>query len=61
MVLTGAAIFVACAFTTWLYSLLVHKNGAVSWDTAFFLALVCGIALPLSHTQLKKPKQSSTS
>jgi hypothetical protein len=43
--------FVVAALVTYLYSLIVHGAGAVNWETAFQLAFIVGIVLPLTRTR----------
>jgi hypothetical protein len=47
MLITIPVTFVVAAVVTYLYSLIAHGSGAVDWDTAFELALIIGIAMPL--------------
>lgn len=50
--ITMPLTFVVTAVVTFLYSLLVHEAGAVNWETAFQLALVFGIVLPLTRSRV---------
>ena len=51
MVITIPITFVVAAVVTYLYSLIAHGSGAVNWDTAFHLAIIIGIVLPLSRAR----------
>jgi len=51
MVITGTVTFVVAAAVTYLYSLVAHGSGFVNWETAFTLAIILGIVLPLSRTR----------
>jgi len=54
MGLTAIVTLAVAAIVTYVYTLLVHSAGVVSWDTSFFLAFVFGIVLPLSHLRNEK-------
>jgi hypothetical protein len=41
--------FFVTALVTWLWSLVFHGAGVVDWQTAFALALVAGIAVPVAN------------
>ncbi len=47
--LTILVTFGVTAAVTYGYSLVVHGTGIIDWETAFSLALVLGIVLPLSR------------
>ena len=49
--LTAVLTFVVAAIVTYLYSLIAHGAGAVAWDTAFELAIIFGIVLPLTRAR----------
>ncbi|NNF59310.1 MAG: hypothetical protein HKN04_13830 [Rhodothermaceae bacterium] len=54
--ITTPITFVVTAVVTYLYSLLVHEAGAVNWETAFQLALIFGIVLPLTRARSDAPR-----
>lgn len=47
--------FAVTAAVTYLYSLIAHEAGVVDWETAFLLALLFGIALPLIRARRDAP------
>ncbi|HSR50888.1 MAG TPA: hypothetical protein VLV83_08660 [Acidobacteriota bacterium] len=49
MAITIPVTFVVAAIVTYLYSLIVHGAAAVNWDTAFHLAFIVGIVLPVTR------------
>ena len=49
MAITMPITFVVAAVVTYLYSLIAHGSGVVAWDTAFLLAIILGIVLPLTR------------
>ena len=49
--ITIPLIFVVAAAVTYLYSLIVHGSGSVNWETAFYLAFVFGIVLPVTRAR----------
>ena len=49
--ITTPITFLVAALVTYLYSLIVHEVGAINWETAFQLALVFGIVLPLTRAR----------
>jgi hypothetical protein len=51
MAITMPVTFVVAAVVTYLYSLVAHGSGAVNWDTAFHLAIILGIVLPLTRAR----------
>ena len=51
MAITIPITFIVAAVVTYLYSLIAHGSGAVNWDTAFQLAIIVGIVLPLSQAR----------
>ncbi|MCF7802346.1 MAG: hypothetical protein K9N34_10055 [Candidatus Marinimicrobia bacterium] len=51
MAITIPVTFVVAAIVTFLYSLLAHGAGSVSWDTAFQLAIIIGIVMPLTRVR----------
>lgn len=44
---TFILVLVVSAVVTFLYSLIVHGEGAVGWETSFRFAIILGIALPI--------------
>ncbi len=44
---TACVAFVVSAAVTYFYRLIVHGQAAVNWETAFDLAIVLGVVLPL--------------
>ncbi len=42
--------FIVATAVTYLYSLIAHGSGTVNWDTAFVLAIILGIVLPLTRS-----------
>ncbi len=48
-ILYFALVLVVSAAVSFLYSLVAHGRGVVDWESAFRLALVFAIALPLVH------------
>jgi len=59
MAITIPVTFVVAAIVTFLYSLIAHSSGSVSWDTAFHLAIILGIVLPLTRARGDGRKASS--
>ncbi len=53
--IVGPIVFVVALIVAYLYSLLVHGNGVLEWETAIRLALILGITLPIVR-QLDKKK-----
>ncbi len=51
MAMTIPVTFVVAAIVTYLYSLIAHGSGSVNWDTAFHLAIILGIVLPLTRAR----------
>ncbi len=47
VLVTIVITFAVVAVVTFLYRLIVHGSGSVSWETAFELSVVLGIVLPL--------------
>jgi len=47
MAVTMPVTFVVAAVVTYLYSLIAHGAGTVDWETAFDLAIVMGVVIPL--------------
>lgn len=43
-----AVTLVAAIIVTYLYSLIAHGDGVIDWEMSFRLAIILGIALPLS-------------
>ena len=54
MTITASVTFVVAAIVTYLYSYFVHGIGIVNWETAFDMAIILGIILPLSQTRSDK-------
>ncbi len=52
--ITVPTTFVVAAIVTYLYSLIVHAAGVIDWPTAFYLAFVVGIVVPLMRTRDRK-------
>lgn len=51
MAITIPITFVVAASVTYVYALIAHGSGIVDWDTAFELAVILGIVLPLSRAR----------
>ncbi len=51
MAITIPVTFVVAAVVTFLYSLIAHGSGSVSWDTTFHLAIILGIVVPLTRAR----------
>lgn len=47
-------VLVVSALVTYLYSLIVHSNGVINWDTSFQLAIIFSIILTWLNYQDKK-------
>lgn len=45
-VITFIVVFIVAAAVTFLYSLIVHGNSVIGWETAFQLAVIFGIVVP---------------
>lgn len=56
MAITSAVAFCVAAIVTYLYSLIAHGAGAVNWETAFELAIILGIVIPLAGGRERKAK-----
>lgn len=56
MAITIVVTFVVAAVVTFLYNLIAHGSGFVSWDTAFHLAIILGIVLPLTRARGNESK-----
>ena len=50
-VITILITFVVAVVVTYLYSAIAHGSGAINWETAFQLAVIVGIAMPLSRVR----------
>ncbi len=48
--ITAPITFVVAAAVTYLYSLIVHGSGVIDWETAFYLAFVVGLVVPLTRS-----------
>jgi hypothetical protein len=51
---TGAIVLVVSLVVTWLYSALVHGNGALDWESSIRLAIIFGITFPVVRALEKK-------
>ena len=51
IIITIPITFVVTAMVTYLYSLIAHGSGAIDWNTAFQLAIILGIVLPLTKSR----------
>jgi hypothetical protein len=51
----GSIVLGVTLIIAYLYSLVVHGNGALEWESSIRLALVLGIALPIVR-QLDRKK-----
>lgn len=51
MAITITVTFVVAAVVTYLYSVIAHGAGTVNWDTAFHLAIILGIVMPLTRAR----------
>ena len=51
VVITIPITFVVAAAVTYVYSLIAHGAGTIDWETAFQLAIVLGIVLPLTRSR----------
>ena len=45
--IVGSIVLVVTLIVAYLYSLAVHGNGVIEWESAIRLALILGIALPI--------------
>jgi len=54
--ITFVVTLVTAAIATFLYSLIVHGEGVVNWDTAILLAVILGIVLPIHRALTNKGK-----
>ena len=54
MAITMSVSFVIAAVVTYLYSLIAHGSGSIDWETAFELAIVLGIVLPLTLSRRRQ-------
>jgi hypothetical protein len=50
--MTMPLTFVVAAVVTYLYNLIAHGSGSVDWETAFLLAIILGIVVPLTRTRV---------
>ena len=48
-VVTFVVGFLVTALVTYVWNLIFHGAGVVDWETAFTLALVAGIAVPVAN------------
>lgn len=55
-VTTFAVALVVAAIVTYLWNLIVHGQSAVDWETSFRLAIILGIALPVTRAMTSKRK-----
>lgn len=56
--ITFAVTLVVAALVTLLYNLIAHGTGMIDWETAFQLAVILGIAIPLSNSRLAARQRS---
>lgn len=49
LAITIPVTFVVAAVVTYFYSLIVHGAGEVNWETAFHLAFIVGVVLPVTR------------
>jgi hypothetical protein len=54
LAITIPVTFVVAAVVTYLYSLIAHGAGEVNWETAFHLALIVGVVLPLTRISARE-------
>ncbi len=52
MAITIPVTFVVAAVVTYLYTLIAHGPGSVNWETAFQLAIILGIVVPLTRARV---------
>jgi len=55
-VTTFAVALVVAAIVTYLWNLTMHGQSAVDWETSFRLAIILGIALPVTRAMTTKGK-----
>jgi hypothetical protein len=55
--ITISVTFIVAAIVTFVYSLIAHGSGDVDWKTAFNLAIVLGIVLPLTGARDRDSEQ----
>ena len=48
--------FVVAAIVTYFWNLIAHGQGVVDWETSFRLAIIIGIALPVTRIMPFKRK-----
>ncbi len=51
MVVTMIVAFLTAVVVTYLYRLIASGSGTVDWETAFTLAVILGVSVPLSRTR----------
>ena len=56
-VTTFAMTLVVTAIVTFLYSLIIHGEGTVDWETSFRFAIILGIVLPWVKAREIKKKE----
>ena len=49
MAITMPVTFVVTTIVTYLYRWIAHGSGSVNWETAFQLAVILGIVVPLTR------------
>ena len=54
--LVFSVTFVVAAIVTYLWNLIAHGQSVVDWETSFRLAIILGIALPVTRIPLFKRK-----
>ena len=55
-VTTFALILVVATIVTYLWNLIRHGQGTVDWATSFRLAIILGIALPVTRAMRSRKK-----
>ena len=51
MAVTATVSFLTAVVVTYLYRLIASGSGTVDWETAFTLAVILGISVPLTRTR----------
>ena len=52
-----AIVLVVNLIVTYLYSLIIHGQGVINWETAFEFAITLGIVLPWVRRHAKKQSE----
>jgi len=55
-VTTFALTLIAAIIVTYLWNLVLHGQNAVDWETSFRLAIILGLALPVTKFMASKGK-----